>query len=89
MPAATLALSDRDRATLESGTRAWTISAGHRERAMIVLAVAVADRAGVSGAARSLGLSRPTVIKWRQRFLADGLSGLGDLPRSGRPKQDR
>jgi hypothetical protein len=40
----------------------------------------------VSGAARSLGVSRPTVIKWRDRFAADGVDGLDDLPRSGRPK---
>jgi len=37
-------------------------------------------------AARRLGLSRPTVIKWRDRFLAHGIAGLDDEPRSGRPK---
>src|SRR4051812_24843288 len=84
MPAAALALSDQDRATLEAWTRALTVSAGQRERALIVLAIA--DGAGVSGVARSLRVSRPTVIKWRDRFVADGLGGLGDLPRSGRPK---
>src|ERR1700722_14959203 len=84
MPAAVPALSDVDRAVLESWTRSSTVSAGQRERAEIVLAVA--GGAGVSGAARSLGVSRPTVIKWRDRFLADGLDGLGDLPRTGRPK---
>src|SRR3954466_11781886 len=84
MPAATLALSDQDRRRLESWTRSSTISAGQRERAQIVLAVA--DGAGVSGAARALGVSRPTVIKWRDRFAADGVDGLDDLPRSGRPK---
>src|SRR6187200_464810 len=84
MPAAALALSDQDRRRLESWTRSSTISAGQRERAEIVLAVA--DGAGVSGAARSLGVSRPTVIKWRDRFSADGVDGLDDLPRSGRPK---
>jgi hypothetical protein len=84
MPAAALALSDQDRRRLESWTRSSTISAGQRERAEIVLAVA--DGAGVSGAARSLGVSRPTVIKWRDRFAADGVDGLDDLPRSGRPK---
>jgi transposase-like protein/transposase len=82
--AASLALSDQDRATLESWTRASTVSAGQRERALIVLAIA--DGAGVSRAARLLGVSRPTVMKWRDRFLADGVGGLGDLPRSGRPK---
>jgi hypothetical protein len=84
MAAAALALSDLDRATLEAWTRASRVSAGQRERALIVLAIA--DGASVSGAARSLSVSRPTVIKWRDRFVADGLGGLGDLPRSGRPK---
>jgi hypothetical protein len=84
MPSSTLAISDRDRVTLESWTRSSTVSAGQRERALIVLAVA--EGTGVSGAARSLGVSRPTVIKWRDRFAVDGVDGLADLARSGRPK---
>jgi DDE superfamily endonuclease/Winged helix-turn helix len=82
--ATTLVLSDQDRQTLESWARSSTVSAGRQERAEIVLAVA--DGAGVSGAARRLGVSRPTAIKWRDRFAAHGLEGLADLPRSGRPK---
>jgi len=84
MPAVTLAVTDEDRQVLESWTRSSTVSAGQRERAEIVLAIASGD--GVSGAARRLGVSRPTVIKWRDRFVADGIAGLSDLPRSGRPK---
>lgn len=84
MTSSVLVLSDRDRETLVSWTRSSTVSAGQRERAEIVLAVS--DGRGVSGAARSLGVSRPTVIKWRDRFAADGVAGLADLPRSGRPK---
>jgi hypothetical protein len=84
MPPSTVVISAEDRATLELWTRSSTISAGQRERAEIVLAVA--DGVGVSGAARTLGLSPPTVIKWRDRFIDDGLDGLGDLARSGRPK---
>jgi transposase len=84
MPAPGFALSDDDRRTLESWTRSSTVSAGQRERAEIVLAVATG--AGISGAARSVGVSRPTAIKWRERFAADGLEGLADRPRSGRPK---
>ena len=61
-----------------------TVPAGHVERARIVLAVA--DGAGTSAAARLVGVSRPTVIKWRDRFAARGLAGLDDEPRSGRPK---
>ena len=84
MPSSVLDLSDQDRATLESWTRSSTVSAGQRERAEIVLAVAAG--AGVSSASRALGVSRPTVIKWRERFTADGVAGLADRPRSGRPK---
>ena len=35
--------------------------------------------------ARLVGVSGPTVLAWRNRYLAGGLAGLGDLPRSGRP----
>ena len=70
------------------GRRAWTrsstVSAGHVERARIVLAVA--EGAGTTGAARRVGVSRPTVIKWRDRFAAHGIAGLDDEQRSGRPK---
>src|SRR3954468_11676643 len=84
MPSSQLALSEQDRATLESWTRSSTVSAGRCERARIVLAIA--DGAGTSATARMLGISRPTVIKWRERFAALGLAGLDDQPRSGRPK---
>ena len=79
-----LVISDEDRATLESWTRSRSIRASHVERARIVLAVA--DGLGTSGAARGVGVSRPTVIKWRDRFAEHGLAGLGDEPRPGRPK---
>jgi transposase len=84
MPSSPLTLSDEDRATLEYWTRCSTVSAGHRERARIVLAIA--DGAGTWATSRMVGVSRPTVIKWRERFLALGLVGLDDRPRSGRPK---
>jgi transposase len=35
--------------------------------------------------ARRVGVSRPTVIQWRNRYEAGGISALGDLDRSGRP----
>ena len=84
MPSSVFEISDADRATLESWVRSSTVPAGHVERARIVLAVAAG--AGTSGAARRLGVSRPTVIKWRDRFAAHGIAGLDDEPRSGRPK---
>jgi transposase-like protein/transposase len=84
MPSSGLSITAEDRATLESVTRSRTAGAGQVERARIVLAVA--DGAGTTGTADLVGVSRPTVIKWRNRFAQHGLAGLDDEPRSGRPK---
>jgi transposase-like protein/transposase len=85
MDPAVLLIGDEERATLESWTRSRAIRASHVQRARIVLAVA--DGAGTSGAARQVGVSRPTVIKWRDRFVEHGIAGLDDEPRPGRPKE--
>jgi len=69
---------------LESWSRSRTAPAGQVERARIVLAVA--DGAGTTGTAELVGVSRPTVIKWRDRFAELGIAGLDDEARSGRPK---
>lgn len=47
----------------------------------------MAGGSGTSETARRIGVTRPTVIKWRDRFAAHGMAGLDDEPRSGRPKQ--
>jgi transposase len=80
----TLTISAEDRTTLTTWTRSSTATAGQAERARIVLAVA--GGAGTSETARLIGVTRPTVIKWRNRFMAHGIAGLDDEPRSGRPK---
>ena len=79
-----LKVSDADRVILESWTRSSTVSAGRVERARIVLSVA--DGVGTTATARAVGVSRPTVIKWRDRFAVQGIDGLDDEARSGRPK---
>ena len=84
MPSSTVEITDADRLILESWTRSSTVSAGHVERARIVLASAAG--AGTTAVAGQLGVSRPTVIKWRDRFAESGIAGLDDEPRSGRPK---
>ena len=84
MPRSGLLITVEDRAALESLTRSRAAPSGQVERARIVLAVA--DGAGTTGAAELVGVSRPTVIKWRDRFARHGLAGLDDEPRSGRPK---
>ena len=53
-------------------------------RAKIVLAAANGE--GTTAISRRLGVSRPTVIQWRDRYVASGLAGLDDAERSGRPR---
>jgi transposase len=76
-------LTDRDRAELESLARARKAPLRSVQRACIVLAAAD----GVSNAqiARDLGLHVDTVRTWRYRFATEGMKGLADRPRSGRP----
>lgn len=58
----------------------------HRDvlRARIVLAAA--DDRTNSAIAAELAISVETVRKWRKRFHAEGMAGLTDRPRSGRPR---
>src|SRR6266545_2010686 len=77
-------IRDEDRATLLSWTRSSSVRAGVATRARIVLAAGNGE--GTSSISRRLGVSRPTVIQWRDRYAAAGLAGLDDAERSGRPK---
>lgn len=75
---------DRDR--LEQLVRTRTTPQRIVERARIVLA----SSAGASGNAicEEVGVSRPTVTMWLDRYEAGGVDALiSDRPRSGRPKQ--
>ena len=53
------------------------------ERARIVLSSLEGKQ--IQQVAKDLGVSVPTVSKWRQRFAFWGLRGLQDQPRSGKP----
>jgi transposase len=84
-PAAALGLRDGDRERLVSMTRSTTTRAGLAQRARLVLLAAD----GVSNTAISalVGLSRPKVIAWRQRYQRSGIGGLADAERPGRPRE--
>jgi transposase-like protein len=71
-----LVLSDAERRTLNGWARRRRTAQGLALRARIVLACAE-GRSNTAVAAR-LGISRTTVRKWRDRFLAWRLDGLGD-----------
>ena len=77
-------IREQDRAALLSWTRSSSVRAGLAVRAPIVLAAAEGE--GTTAIARRLGVSRPTVILWRDRYARAGLDGLFDAARSGRPK---
>jgi transposase len=76
-------LSGDDRTELERIVRSSTAGVRMVERARIVLASTEGLLA--VGVARRVGCSVSTAQKWRSRYERDGLSGLFDLPRSGKP----
>ena len=79
-----LLIAEMDRVELERLTRSSTVSAGLAQRARIVLLAG--DGVANSRIAVLAGTSVPTVLKWRGRYLRSGMAGLGDEPRSGRPR---
>ena len=81
--AAALAVSVEQRAELDRLVRAHTTPQSVAKRARIVLAAA--DGESNSAIASRLGVSRPTVIQWRERFAAGGPAALAEtLPGRGR-----
>lgn len=81
--AAPIMLSPSEEKTLDAWARSRTLPARVVQRAQIIQMAANGEQS--QEIARKLGLSRPTVQLWRQRFLALRLPGLEkDAPRPGR-----
>ena len=83
--AARLEVRGKDKSRLRSWVRASGIRAGLAQRARIVL-LAGEGLSNTEIAAR-VGVSRPTVIHWRDRYAEGGLAALEDRKRSGRPRR--
>lgn len=81
---AALVLREEDRPELLRWSRRMKSSNGLAQRARIVLRCA--DGEASSAVASELGLTGATVGKWRRRYIARGLAGLLDEPRSGAPR---
>ena len=82
----TVALSDQARDQLEALVRARSTPQALAFRCRIVLRAADREAPSNQEIAAELGCNRHTVGQWRERFVAQGLEGLHDLPRSGRPR---
>lgn len=78
-------LKEADRQALEALLRSPKAAQSLVLRARIVLLSGAGQLA--EEVAASLGTSKPSVYKWRNRFRTSGLDGLRDLPRSGQPKK--
>src|SRR5215207_5028736 len=74
----------RDREVLASWTRSPSVRAGLARRAWIVLLAA--EGVGTNEIVRRVGVSKPTVIGWKRRYAAEGVGGLEDRPKPGRPR---
>ena len=76
-------LSAEQQDELERFARSRTLAARCVERARLLLGCAAGRENQQIG--EELGVCRPTVGRWRERFVAQGMDGLEDRPRSGRP----
>ena len=80
-----LVLSEQERQVLEGWARQRKTSEALALRSRIVLACV--GGASVTAVAADMKVSRDTVRKWRGRFVAARLEGLGDEPRPGAPRK--
>lgn len=77
-------LDEPTRATLQAWERSPSLPNGLAQRVRVVL-YAAAGRS-TTQIVHQVGLSRVSVGKWRRRFLSQGLAGLSDELRPGRPR---
>jgi putative transposase len=80
-------LAGEEQSHLESLLRAHSTPQALAFRCRVILRAAAPDRPSNLQVANELHCNRHTVGRWRSRYLQDGLSGLQDAPRPGRPRR--
>lgn len=84
-PKVTLAGDEQSR--LESIVRAHSTPQALAFRCQVILRAAAPDRPSNLQVAKEFNCNRHTVGRWRSRYLEQGLRGLQDAPRPGRPRR--
>jgi hypothetical protein len=84
-PRVTLAGNEQSR--LASLVRAHSTPQALAFRCQLILRTAEPDRPSNLQVAKELHCNRHTVGRWRSRYVEQGLSGLQDAPRPGRPRR--
>jgi hypothetical protein len=79
-------LSELDRSRLETLVRAGSTPQALVFRCRLILRAAAADQPTNLQIAAEFACDRHTAGLWRKRYLQQGLAGLQDAPRSGRPR---
>ena len=85
--AETVALTDSQRARLESLVRAGSTPQALVFRCRLILRAADQDHPTNLQIAAEFHCNRHTVAMWRDRYILNGVAGLQDAPRSGRPRR--
>ena len=79
-------LIELERTRLETLVRAGSTPQALVFRCRLILRIAAADQPTNLEVAAEFRCDRHTVGIWRNRYLAHGVAGLQDAPRSGRPR---
>jgi hypothetical protein len=80
-----IALNDEERAELKH--RAASYTRPHREVQRAKLVLMAAEGATNTEIGERLEMSRKAVGRWRKRFCEQGIEGIEDLKRTGRPRR--
>jgi Winged helix-turn helix len=82
-----VSLADDEQRRLESIVHAHSTPQALSFRCQVILRAAAPERPSNLQVATALNCDRHTVGRWRSRYLDQGLGGLQDAPRPGRPRR--